>query len=162
MRPLMTLLQRFLPFKVLLPLLLLLGGSGIWLHEGPRFQNLIWGMAEMLHVQFGWLALSVYLAYQAHHLVTKWGSFTDRHRIEGLLLAGTTVAVFGTGVWLVLPISGGPPRFVRSAHWIGTFVMVGLTLLHTVGGLRRWLARQRGIVFPRRASAPETSTEASE
>ena len=29
MRPLLTLLQRFLPFKVLLPLLLLLGGSGI-------------------------------------------------------------------------------------------------------------------------------------
>ncbi|MCO4773147.1 MAG: hypothetical protein KDA24_24140 [Deltaproteobacteria bacterium] len=151
MRPILQLLARFASFRVLLPLLVLLGGSGVWLHEGPRFQNLTWGMTEMLHVQFGWAGLVLFLAYQTHHLVTKWGSFTDRHRIEGLVLAVCTVAVFGTGVWLVLPISGGPPGWVRPVHWFGTFGMVGLTLLHTVGGLRRWLAKQRGIVFPRRS-----------
>ena len=151
MRALLALLARLMPFRLLLPLLVLLGGSGVWLHFGPRFQNLAWGMTEMLHVQFGWASVLIYLAYQAHHLVTKWGSFRDRHRIEGLLLATCTIAVLGTGIWLVVPSSGGPPGWVRPVHWLGTFAMIGLTLLHTFDGLRRWLRKQRGIISPRRA-----------
>jgi hypothetical protein len=141
-----ALLARVAPFRWLLFVLLLLGGSGLWLHEAPRFETLGWGLTEMLHVQLGWACLGGYLLYQAHHLAAKWGSFRDRHRIEGLLLAACTAAVLGTGVWLVVPTPGGPPAWVRGVHWFGTFGMVGLTALHTAGGLRRWLRRQRAAI----------------
>jgi hypothetical protein len=129
---------RFLfPFKLLLPTLLFVAGSGIYLRVQPRFHDLAWGLTETLHVAVGWLALAVYLGYQIHHLSRKWGNFANRWRLLGLSLLSCTVVALVTGVMLIQG-SEAPPPWVRTAHLAVTPLLLVLLVLHPSRALTRW------------------------
>lgn len=143
----MRLLRRLFPFWALNLAFVVLAATGCWTHWYPRFRDLGWGLAEMAHVAVGWVALPVMIGYQVHHLRAKWTDLSEFWQWNGLILTIITVVAFGSGVMLELRISGGLPGFVTTVHFVSTFIVFGVLILHTVRVWRAWLrARFRRLV----------------
>ena len=113
----------------------------------PRFSGLQWGLVEMAHVAVGWVALPLALGYQVHHLASKWTDLREFWQWTGLLLTLLTVVAFGTGVALELRVPGGLPAAVTVLHFVSTFALFGLLVVHTLRVWRAWLrARFRRLL----------------
>ncbi|MEE2828601.1 MAG: hypothetical protein VX498_05405 [Myxococcota bacterium] len=132
------------PFRLVLVGLVLLTASGLWLHEIPRFRSAAWGMTEMLHVWVGWACLAVLIAYLGHHLVLKWGPMKRPQRVLGLLLLVVLLVLMGSGALLTFGRVGGYPDLVRDSHYLSTFALVLLVLLHATVPWRKALRRRFG------------------
>lgn len=130
-------------------------GTGLFVHWYPRWQDLAWGLTEMIHVFLGWPALALWLGYNVHHLARHWGSFREWSRILGLIVTTSAGIAFATGVWLVIRSEGGPPPIVRQLHFWCTFPILPVLLIHTWKPMIRWLkAQARGEPPGPDASAP--------
>ncbi len=117
-------------------------GTGLWLHWYPRWQDLGWGLTEMVHVFLGWPALALWVLYNVHHLSRHWGDFRALKRMLGLTLTTSAGLAFLTGVWLVQRSEGGPPAFVRTVHFWTTFPIFPVMLVHTWKPMIRWFKAQ--------------------
>jgi hypothetical protein len=132
------LLRSLAPFWLLLAGLFLLVVSGLWLHSADRFSGLSWGLTEMIHGWVGWVCCAVLLGYSGHHLYLHWGPLGRPQRILGLFLLATCLLLMVSGGMLSIGRVGGFPPAVREAHYLGTFALIVLLLLH---GLNPWLRR---------------------
>ncbi len=135
-------LRALFPFWWLFWGLAIATGTGLWIHWYPRWQGMAWGVTEMVHVFLGWPALALYLGYNVHHLMRHWGDFREKARVLGVLLTGSALVAFASGVWLVLPSEGGPPGGVKGAHFWSTFPIFPLVLWHTWRVMTGWLRAQ--------------------
>ncbi len=132
-------------------------GTGLWLHWYPRWQDLGWGMTEMVHVFLGWPALALWAGYNVHHLTRHWGNFRAMSRILGLIVTTSAGIAFLTGVWLVIRSEGGPPAYVRTLHFWTTFPIFPVLLVHTWKPMGRWFKAQVRSEPP----APDAPSSAS-
>jgi hypothetical protein len=145
MRHLLPWLRRFLPGWGFAVVMTALAASGWWLHETERFASIAWGLTEQVHVFVGWVSLVGTALYLVHHLARTWGPWKTLQRILGLSLATATAVALASGVVLVMGIDGGPPEWVRMAHWISTWLLTGLFIWHAAKGAwratRLWVRR---------------------
>ena len=151
----LRILRAVFPFWALFWGLVVATATGLWIHWYPRWQDLAWGLTEMVHVFLGWPALALWLGYNVHHLRRKWGDFRAPARILGLILTTSAGVAFITGVWLVQRSEGGPPAFVRTLHFWTTFPIFPVMLLHTWKPMGRWLRAQLRPEAPAPAAPPE-------
>ena len=144
-------LKVLFPFLLILGLTLVVGVSGLVLHEMDRFSTLAWGSIEMLHVVLG-LALTVgLLGYLVHHLFIHWGDFSDLRRILGLALSTDLVVAVITGLLFELRGESEWGSWLTWTHYISTFPILPLLLAHTLGPLCQWLGwgdRSKGEAEP--------------
>jgi hypothetical protein len=127
---------------VLLAGLFLLVVSGLWLHSADRFGGLTWGLTEMIHIWVGWVCCAVLLAYTGHHLYLQWGPLGRPQRLLGLILLAIGLLLMVSGGLLSFGRVGGFPAALREAHYLGTFALIGLLLLHGVNPSLRRLSRK--------------------
>jgi len=137
------LLRKLFPFRFLLPVFLVVAASGLWLHWYPRFQDIAWGLTEIVHITLGWFALAVWTGYQCHHLALKWGSFTEIWRIFGVLLGSVTLVAFTTGALLVLG-EGQPAGWLLPSHFLSTFLLLAMLVIHPARVWTGWLRNRIG------------------
>ncbi len=123
--------------------LFLLVGTGLWLHSADRFSGLGWGLTEMIHVWIGWVCCAVLLAYLGHHLYLHWGPLSRPQRSLGLVLLAVCLLLMVSGGLLSLGRVGGFPSALREAHYLGTFALIGLLLLHGLNPSLRRLSRKK-------------------
>jgi hypothetical protein len=118
------------PVGLLLAAFGLLAATGGWLHWTPRFGGLSWGLTELAHVWLGWACLIAVVGYLVPHLVRHRDLHAPPQRLLGWLMAVAAVVVLGTGAVLGIGVVGGPPGWLRSLHFHGTWALLGLTLVH--------------------------------
>ncbi|MEE2828226.1 MAG: hypothetical protein VX498_03475 [Myxococcota bacterium] len=132
-------LKVLFPFLLILGLTLIVGISGLVLHEIDRFSSLAWGSVEMVHVALGLVLTLGLLGYLVHHLVIHWGEFSDIRRILGLALSADLVVAVLTGLLFELRGDSEWGSWLTWTHYISTFPILPLLIAHTLGPLRRWL-----------------------
>ena len=157
----MRLLRRLFPFWALNLSFIVLAATGLYTHYYPRFYDLSWGLVEMAHVFIGWVALPVMIGYQVHHLKAKWTDLSEFWQWTGLKLTSITVIAFGTGVLLELRIAGGLPQIVTTTHFVSTFIVFGVLVVHTFRVWRAWLRARFRRFFGRSADRAGTVKEPS-
>ena len=146
-RRIVRLFLRLVPFRVVLVGLVLLAASGLWLRSAPRFLSAAWGMTEMAHVAVGWVFVGVFVGYLVHHLSLHWGSLRNVQRVLGLVLVLLASLLLVTGGLLAVGRSGGFPSWVKESHYLATFGLAALVLIHGTAPLRKRLFK-RGAAVP--------------
>lgn len=140
-------LRSIFAFRFVLMMVLFTAISGLFLHVTERFGGLSWGLSEWAHVMVGWVAVPWTTGYLVHHLVKKWGSFSDAFRLMGLLLALSLVLTLLSGLFLdSVPGAADWPGLL-DLHYFLTFPILVLLVLHPSrilrGRLSGWMRASR-------------------
>ena len=123
-------LRSLFSFRFLAGAILFTAGTGLFLREQEPFGGLAWGLSEWGHVLAGWIAVPLFLGYLLHHVFTRWGSFQAVFRLLGVGLALALCAALLSGAFLDLVPGAMSWPGLRETHYIVTFPILLLLLLH--------------------------------
>ncbi len=123
-------LRALFAFRFLAGAMLFTAGTGLFLRGMDRFGGLAWGLSEWGHVVVGWVALPLFLGYLLHHVAKRWGSLGSFFRLLGLALAATLGLALLSGVLLDQVPAAGSWSGVRTLHYVATFPILALLVLH--------------------------------
>jgi hypothetical protein len=145
-------LRSLFSFRFLAGAILFTAITGLFLREEERFDGLAWGLSEWGHVVVGWIAVPLCLGYLLHHVSTRWGSFRSIFRLLGVGLASALCVALLSGAFLDLVPGAMSWPGLRNIHYIATFPILLLLLLHPARiALRHtshWIQSIRGAQGP--------------